>query len=43
MVVMNGWKEAPHCWRQYWRVSRDDVPGCWVSWSFLGFTVFFLK
>lgn len=43
IAVMNGWRDAPHCWRQFLfhpvRVQR--VPARWTSVSLFGFVVFF--
>jgi hypothetical protein len=37
--VMNGWVEAPHCWRHYWKFSFDRTPAWNVVGAF-GFAVF---
>ncbi|GEM_PF-3245165 len=43
MIVMNGWKLAPHCWRTFllrpFRVDR--APPRWVCVSLCGFVFFF--
>ena len=48
IVVMNGWVDAPHCWRRYillpfqWdRVSYKDRG--WIMFSVFGFAFFWLK
>jgi hypothetical protein len=39
---MNGWKEAPHCWKFYLfdPIKIDRTPS-WTSISFFGFVFFF--
>jgi hypothetical protein len=45
IVVMNGWKEARHCWPHFWklRVERAGDRGhvLFVAVSWLGFSVYF--
>jgi hypothetical protein len=45
--VMNGWRDAPHCWRYYlflpfgWEKVQDPKgPHGWFSLSFFGFVFF---
>jgi hypothetical protein len=42
-LILNGWREAPHCWRYYLRrpVRVERVPGQWTSLSLFGFVFFF--
>lgn len=38
--VMNGWKEAPHCWMYHLKpLSWDNTPG-WISVTVFGFVFF---
>lgn len=40
--TMNGWKEAPHCWKTHLtRPLVIDRTPAWVSVSVFGFVVFF--
>jgi hypothetical protein len=40
--VMNGWEDAPHCWRIYLtKPIRIDRTPCWISVSVFGFAFFF--
>ncbi len=49
-AFMNGWRDAPHCWRVFllrWSylfkpVSWGRTPG-WVEFSFFGFTFFWMR
>ncbi len=39
--VMNGWKDAPHCWRHYWKVSfKREYVG--YQLTIFGFVVWFV-
>jgi hypothetical protein len=40
---MNGWKEAPHCWKTFLLrpVRVDRAPGSWISLSVVGLVWFF--
>lgn len=42
MHVMNGWKEAPHCWPHFWKFSYERTPG-WVMVGAFGFAIFFTR
>jgi hypothetical protein len=40
--VLNGWVEAPHCWRRYLlRPVEFDAAPRWISISVLGVAWFF--
>jgi hypothetical protein len=33
VVVLNGWTQAPHCWRHYWKVNyRRVASGGYTLW-----------
>jgi hypothetical protein len=39
--MMNGWIEAPHCWKVYLtKPFRKEVTPAWTSYSILGFVFF---
>lgn len=42
--IMNGWKEAPHCWKQFLAnpIAWKKTIG-WFEIEIFGFVVFFLK
>ena len=49
LVVMNGWRDAPHCWWRYLLMpfgwDRAKPPGRktqWVSLSLFGFAFFWI-
>jgi hypothetical protein len=49
--VMNGWRDAPHCWWRFlllpfrWEVVKAPPgrAGGWISVSFFGFVVFWMR
>lgn len=44
LYVMNGWKDAPHCWPIYLgRPFSFDITPEWFSVSFFGITAFFAR
>jgi hypothetical protein len=45
IVVFNGWRLAPHCWRTFLLrpVRIEQVPGRWICVSVFGVAIFFLE
>ena len=43
ICFMNGWIEAPHCWKTFLGrpVRVERVPGAWISVSIVGLVWFF--
>ncbi len=44
VIVMNGWKEAPHQWKRFvFQPFGIDKTPYWTSVSAFGFTFFFIR
>jgi hypothetical protein len=41
-ATMNGWTDAPHCWRYFWKPRIDRTPE-WVCVSWLGFVIYAIR